>query len=52
MDGYPRPRNFAEWWRIIFEGRKPADAVIALTDVYTGTDDFTDAADAKAKMRA
>ena len=33
-------------------GRKPADAVIALTDVYTGTDDFTDAADAKAKMRA
>ena len=33
-------------------GRKPADAVIALTDVYTGTDDFTDAADAKTKMRA
>lgn len=30
---------------------KPADAVIALTDVYTGTDDFKDAADAKAKMR-
>jgi hypothetical protein len=30
------------------------DAVIALTDVYTGTNppDFTDAADAKAKMRA
>jgi hypothetical protein len=25
--------------------------VIALTDVYTGTDDFGDAADAKAKMR-
>lgn len=33
-------------------GRNPADAVIALTDVYTGTNDFTDAADAKAKMRA
>lgn len=28
-----------------------ADAVIALTDVYTGTNDFVDAADAKAKMR-
>lgn len=26
------------------------DAVIALTDVYTGTEDFNDAADAKAKM--
>ena len=28
-----------------------SDAVIALTDVYTGTDDFANAADAKAKMR-
>ncbi|XZO04589.1 MAG: DUF4276 family protein [Microcoleus sp.] len=27
------------------------DAVIALTDVYTGTKDFKDAADAKAKMK-
>lgn len=33
-------------------GREPAQAVIALTDVYTGTHDFLDAADAKAKMRA
>jgi len=33
--------------------RKPySDAVIALTDVYTGTNDFSDAADAKRKMRA
>jgi hypothetical protein len=32
--------------------RVPSDAVIALTDVYTGTNDFTDAADAKRKMRA
>ena len=34
-------------------GKEPADAVIALTDVYTGTKppDFVDAADAKAKMR-
>ncbi|MEX1113373.1 MAG: DUF4276 family protein [Patescibacteria group bacterium] len=31
-------------------GTKPADAVIALTDVYTGTNDFTTAHDAKAKM--
>ncbi|MDY7013437.1 MAG: hypothetical protein SVX43_07490, partial [Cyanobacteriota bacterium] len=27
------------------------DAVIALTDVYTGTDDFKDADDAKEKMK-
>ncbi len=32
-------------------GRKAADAVIALTDVYTGKQDFADAADAKTKMR-
>jgi hypothetical protein len=31
--------------------REGADAVIALTDVYTGTQDFVDAADAKAKMK-
>ena len=31
-------------------GSQPSDAVIALTDVYTGTNDFSDAADAKAKM--
>lgn len=35
----------------LLAGRYPADAVIALTDVYTGTNDFIDAADAKAKMR-
>ena len=35
----------------LLHGRNPADAVIALTDVYTGTNDFTDAADAKTKMR-
>jgi len=36
-----------------FRGKNPADHVIALTDVYTGTTppDFLDAADAKAKMR-
>jgi hypothetical protein len=31
-------------------GPAPSSAVIALTDVYTGTGDFVDAADAKAKM--
>jgi hypothetical protein len=37
----------------LLNGKNAADHVIALTDVYTGTvpPDFTDAADAKAKMR-
>jgi hypothetical protein len=35
----------------LLSGKQAADAVIALTDVYTGTNDFRDAADAKAKMR-
>ncbi len=37
----------------LLKGRNPADAVIALTDVYTGhngTHDFVDALDAKSKM--
>lgn len=33
-------------------GNPDADHVIALTDVYTGSDDFQDAADAKRKMRS
>ena len=33
-------------------GRPDADHVIALTDVYTGSNDFEDAADAKQKMRS
>lgn len=37
--------------RLLNDRRRPADAVIALTDVYTGTSDFTDAADAKTKMK-
>lgn len=38
---------------LLQEKRKPADCVIALTDVYTGSNppDFSDAADAKKKMR-
>jgi len=35
----------------LLAGNHPSDAVIALTDVYTGTGDFKDAADAKRKMR-
>ena len=37
---------------LLQKGGVPSDAVIALTDVYTGTNDFVDAADAKQKMRA
>jgi hypothetical protein len=35
---------------LLRNGRPPSDAVIALTDVYTGTNDFANAADAKRKM--
>jgi hypothetical protein len=35
----------------LLQGVQPAEAVIALTDIYTGTRDFEDAADAKSKMR-
>lgn len=34
----------------LLTGKDAYDAVIALTDVYTGTNDFQDAADAKAQM--
>lgn len=36
---------------LLRNGNAPADAVIALTDVYTGRGDFIDAEDAKRKMR-
>lgn len=36
---------------MLADRKNPTDAVIALTDVYTGTNDFSDAADAKQKMR-
>jgi hypothetical protein len=35
----------------LLSGKDPFQAVIALTDVYTGTKDFQDASDAKEKMR-
>jgi len=37
--------------RLLRTGRPPAQAVIALTDVYTGTREFQDAAEARRKMR-
>ena len=39
---------------LLSDGKNPADAVIALTDVYTGSNppDFPEAQDAKDKMRA
>ncbi len=37
---------------LLRNGKKPADAVIALTDVYTGSGDFASAEDARRKMRA
>ena len=36
---------------LLNSGRPPSDAVIALTDIYTGTREFTDGDDAKRKMR-
>lgn len=36
---------------LLNRGNPRSDAVIALTDVYTGTGDFKDAAEAKQKMR-
>jgi hypothetical protein len=35
----------------LLKGRNPSDYIIALTDVYTGTNDFENAVDAKIKMR-
>jgi hypothetical protein len=38
--------------RLLSDKPLPSDAVIALTDVYTGTGDFINASDAKNKMRS
>jgi hypothetical protein len=35
---------------LLSDSKQPADAVIALTDVYTGTQEFENAANAKVKM--
>lgn len=46
----PKEDRLGRIVRALITGNKPSDAVIALTDVYTGTDDFTTAHDAKMKM--
>ena len=63
-DGVPRPKLSANRYdgripkgdkllKIVeHEVRSGADAVIGLTDVYTGSNDFRDAAEAKSKMTA
>jgi hypothetical protein len=48
----PKGEQLKRLVKALLEDQKPADAVIALTDVYTGTPDFLDAQDAKQKMRA
>lgn len=47
----PKEAKLRRTVKNLLGGRDPAQAVIALTDVYTGTQDFHDAADAKEKMR-
>lgn len=47
----PKGEDLRQTVRRLLTGRDPAGAVIALTDIYTGTQDFFDAADAKTKMR-
>jgi hypothetical protein len=45
----PKGKELKQQVEKLLTGQKPVDAVIALTDVYTGSDDFIDAADAKQK---
>jgi hypothetical protein len=48
----PKQEKLRRRVEALLRGRDPdADHVIALTDVYTGSNDFEDAADAKQKMR-
>ncbi|CAN5686871.1 hypothetical protein BH11ARM2_BH11ARM2_09820 [soil metagenome] len=47
----PKGESLKRKVETVLAGRNAPDHVIALTDVYTGTEDFTDATDAKIKMR-
>ncbi len=47
----PKEEDLKRTVEKLLNDRNPADYVIALTDVYTGSNDFVDAADAKSKMR-
>jgi Domain of unknown function (DUF4276) len=46
----PKEEDLRRTVKYLLNCRPPSDAIIALTDVYTGTNDFVDGADAKAKM--
>ena len=46
----PKEEKLQRQVKNLLAGKNPADAVIALTDIYTGTKDFNDANDAKTKM--
>jgi len=48
----PKTDKLQRTVRILLSSKRAADAVIALSDVYTGTPDFSNAADAKQQMRA
>jgi len=47
----PKEKKLRDVVENLLTGRDACDAVIALTDVYTGTKDFKDAADAKDQMK-
>ncbi len=47
----PKGDDLRKKIQAVLNGRDASDHVIALTDVYTGTNDFSDAQDAKSKMR-
>lgn len=47
----PKGKDLKKQVQLLLGGKAPADAVIALTDVYTGSQDFTGAEDAKRKMK-
>jgi len=51
-DRIPKEEKLRRIVENLLTGINAASAVIALTDVYTGTNDFRDAADAKLKMAA
>lgn len=48
----PKGEELRRKVKTVLSGKNASDYVIALTDVYTGTNDFSDAEDAKQKMRA
>jgi len=47
----PKDTDLKKKVETVLNGPNASQYLIALTDVYTGTNDFADAADAKAKMR-